>query len=73
MTPIRLQVKELRQVKGMSQGDLAAKAKIRQATLSAIEAGETTRIDFAVLEALADALGVEPALLIARESSKRGK
>jgi hypothetical protein len=37
-----------------------------QATISAIENEQTTGIDFAVLERLADALGVDPGFLIER-------
>lgn len=71
MTPISLgRIAELRKAKGLSQNELAKRAGIRQATLSAIEAGTTRRVDFAVLERVADALGVDPALLLTR-SPKR--
>jgi transcriptional regulator with XRE-family HTH domain len=45
MTPVRLRVREWRDLREMSQIELAEKAGIRQATLSAIESGTTTRID----------------------------
>jgi transcriptional regulator with XRE-family HTH domain len=74
MTPISLgRIAELRTAQGLSQAELAKRAKIRQATLSAIESGTTRRVDFDVLERLADALGVDPALLLTRTQPKRGK
>ena len=75
MTPITLgRIAELRAAQGMSQAVLAKRARIRQATLSAIESGKTRRVDFDVLERLADALGVDPALLLTRTKPKgRGK
>jgi transcriptional regulator with XRE-family HTH domain len=65
MSPIHLRVKELRAAKGWTQSELAERAGIRQATLSDIETEKTRGVDFDVLEALAKALGVEPAFLIA--------
>jgi transcriptional regulator with XRE-family HTH domain len=74
MTPITLRVAELRKAKGLSQNQLAKLAGVRQATLSAIESGSTRRVDFDVMESIADALGVDPALLIIRtEGKRRGK
>ena len=67
MSPIVLRVRELREAKGWSQRDLARRAKVRQATLSAIEAGHTTGIDFATLERLARALAVDPGYLIVKK------
>lgn len=42
-------------------------AGIRQAALSAIESGATTRIDLDVLDRLAMALAVDPAMLIGKD------
>jgi transcriptional regulator with XRE-family HTH domain len=67
MTPVRLRVREWRDLRQMSQSELATKAGIRQATLSAIESGSTTRIDLVVLDRLATALGVDPAMLIGKD------
>jgi len=64
MTPITLRVKELREAKGWSQAELARRAKVRRAMLSELEAGKRQRIDLAILERLATALGVDPALLL---------
>lgn len=72
MTPLHLRVQELREAKGLSQSQLATTAKIRRATLIAIEQGKTSGVDFAVLERLAVALGVDPGFLVVR-TLKGGK
>jgi transcriptional regulator with XRE-family HTH domain len=61
--PISIRLRELREGKGMTQVALAERSGIPQATIWRIESG-TQRIDLRVLEALADALGVDAALLI---------
>lgn len=66
VTPLRLRVKDLRQRQGKSQRQLAAEAGVGRQTLIAIEKGATKGVDFAVLERLADALGVEPGHLFER-------
>ena len=71
MTPIRLRVEELREAAGLSQTELAERANIRRATLIDIEKGRTTGVDFAVLERLANALGVDAAMLVVH--TKKGK
>jgi len=67
MTPIRLRVRELRLAKEWSQDELAKRAGIRRATLSAIENDQTTGIDFETLERLAKALEVDPGYLIQKK------
>lgn len=64
MAPLALRVRELRVAQDISQAELAERAGVRQATISAIERGTTTRIDLDVLERLGKALGVAPGLLI---------
>jgi transcriptional regulator with XRE-family HTH domain len=66
MTPITLRVKELREARKWSQAELARRAKVRRAMLSELEAGKRQRIDLAILERLASALEVDPALLLVR-------
>lgn len=73
MTPVTLRVKELREAKSISQNELARLSGVRQASISEIEAGKTRRVAFDVLERLADALGVDPAVLIVRTKGKRAK
>lgn len=47
----------------MSQADLASRAKVRIATISAIENEKTSRVDLDVLERLAAALSTDAGLL----------
>lgn len=61
---ITLRVKTLREAAGLSQTALADKAGIRRATIIEIEKGRTTGVDFAVLDRLAVALGVDAAMLV---------
>lgn len=68
---ITIRVQELREAKGWTQIELARKASVRPSTLVEIEKGRTTRVDLAVLERLADALGVAPGFLIMRAEKKR--
>lgn len=73
MHMITLRVKQLRQAVKLSQTALAEKAKIRRLTIIKIEKGETSGVDFKVLESLADALGVDAGYLIVhtRKGEKR--
>lgn len=70
MTPVHLRVRELREAKGMSQVELAKTAGIRQATLSAIENNQTSGVEFAVLDRIATALGVDAAMLVVHTGRK---
>jgi transcriptional regulator with XRE-family HTH domain len=74
LSPISLRLKEFREGKGLSQAELARRSGVSQSTISRIEAGETGGISLANLEGLADALGVNAALLIVHEpkAGKRG-
>ncbi len=67
MTPLHFRIKELREAQGLSQVELARLAGIRPATLSRIETGKTTGIDFDTLEKLAKALGCDPGYLIVKK------
>lgn len=71
MTPLRVRLRELREEHELSQQALGDRAGVRQATISELESGKAKRIDFATLEKLADALGVEPGALIEREEKRR--
>lgn len=71
MTPVHLgRIRELRDARGWSQAELAERARIRAATVSNIEAGKTKGIDFATLEAIANALGVDAGYLVVHEKRK---
>lgn len=69
VTPITLRVRELREAKGWSLRELARRADVRPATLSAIENARTTSVDFSLLEKLAKVLEVDPGFLLL----KRGR
>jgi transcriptional regulator with XRE-family HTH domain len=73
MSPVRLRVRELREVQGLTGAELARRAKVRPSTLSAIENHQTTGIDFDTLDRLAVALGVDAGYLIVhtRKGGKR--
>lgn len=72
---LRLQVRALREAKGLTQAELAERAGVRRATISAMEADPPpSRVELAGLERIAAALGVEPpGLLIVRDAAKRGR
>lgn len=72
VTPIQIRLEELRNARGWSQAELARQSKVPQPTISRIEAG-TTRVDLAVLERLAIALGVNAAILIAHAPESGGR
>jgi len=67
MTPITLRLRELREAKGWSQRDLARRAGVRAATVNSLELRAPQKVDLSVLERLADALGVDAALLFVHE------
>lgn len=69
--PLTFRVRELRDLKGWSQAELARRADIRPATLSAIETNQTKGVDFETLEALGAALGCDPALLIVSTPARK--
>ncbi len=71
LTPIRITLREPREEKGLTQVELARRADVRQATISDIETGKSTRIDLPVLERLCKVLGVEPGELFELTRGKR--
>jgi transcriptional regulator with XRE-family HTH domain len=64
MSPIRLRVEELRKAKTWTQEELARRAGVSRVTVNRIEGEENRRVDYDVLEKLANALGVNAAVLI---------
>jgi DNA-binding Xre family transcriptional regulator len=64
--PIYFRVREIRVALGLTQAELALQAGVRRATVSRLENARITAIDLAVLEKLADVLGVEPGFLLVR-------
>jgi transcriptional regulator with XRE-family HTH domain len=67
MTPLSLRIREVRQVKGWTQAELARRAGIRRATVNRIENARVKAIDLEVLEKLAKALGCDPGYLIVKK------
>ena len=66
MTPYGLRFRRVREARGLSQDDLAAKSGVYQSTISRLERGETTGIEFDVLDKLAQALDVDPGFFFTR-------
>ena len=63
---LMLDIRRVREHRGLTQVELAERAGVRQATISAIENAQTSGVEFDVLARLAEALGVEPGSLIVR-------
>ncbi|HEX9729778.1 MAG TPA: helix-turn-helix transcriptional regulator [Gemmatimonadales bacterium] len=66
MTPIVLRLKELREVRGWSQSELARRSGVHQSIISRLESGDTLSVSFPNLERLGRALGCDPGYLIVR-------
>ncbi len=64
MSPIQIRLRELRLAKGLTQVQLAELCGMPQSTISRIESGSTTGVDFETLDRLAATLGVHPSELI---------
>ncbi len=64
MSPIQIRLRELRTAKRLTQVQLAEVCGMPQSTISRIESGSTTGVDFETLDRLAAALGVHPSELI---------
>ena len=63
---IYLRLREFRLALGLTQAELASRARIRRATVSRLENAHSTAIDLEVLEKLADVLKVEPGFLLTK-------
>ena len=61
----------MRQARGLTPLELSEQSGLRRATISDIENGKTTGIDFDVLERLADALGVNAVVLLEHVPGRR--
>ena len=66
MTPIALRLKELREVNGWSQAELARRSGVNQSVISRLESGDTRSVSFENLERLARSVGCDPGYLIVR-------
>ncbi len=66
MSPLAIRIKELRDVKGWSQAELARQSGVPQPTISRLEARQSDSVSLSNLERLAKALGCEPGYLIVK-------
>lgn len=66
MSPIRLKLKQQREAIGMTQAHLAEQIGVRQATISDLERGKSSRLDLDLLDRLCAALDVQPGDLLER-------
>ncbi|MGQ0701982.1 MAG: helix-turn-helix transcriptional regulator [Gemmatimonadales bacterium] len=73
MTPVILQLKELRESRGLTQAALAKKIGVRRETIADLERGATRKETLDLIERLCRALDVEPGELIVREPGRRKK
>lgn len=64
-------IKIIREFRGLSQAELAGKARMSPATLSRIESGVLTNTTLETVEALALALDVDPIALLDSSTSYR--
>ena len=64
MTPVVLNLRYWRERRGLTQAELAETIGARQATISGFETGKTQRIEFDLLQRLANALRCKPKDLI---------
>lgn len=70
MSAVIVRIRELREAKGWTQGELAERARVTRATVNRLENARPRSIDLEVLERLADALSVNAAVLIAHEKTR---
>ena len=68
LAAIEVRIKELRELKGWSQAELARRSGVSQSTISRLEAGTTPSIDLNNLENLAKALRCDPGYLIVKKA-----
>ncbi len=68
MTPIVLRIKQLREVNGWSQAELARRSGVHQSVISRLESGRSQSVSLGNLEKLAGALECDPGYLIAKRA-----
>ena len=67
VTPIRLNLKALREEAKLSQEELAEIVGTRQATISKLERNLTQRVDLPLIDALCKALKCQPGDILVRK------
>lgn len=58
---------------GMSQSELSRRSGVSMTTINAMALNKTKQVSLATLDALCDALDVEPGELLERERTKRAR
>lgn len=71
MTPIVLRIKQLREVNGWSQAELARRSGVHQSVISRLESGQSQSVSLRNLEKLAGALECDPGYLIAKRADAK--
>jgi putative transcriptional regulator len=71
VSPIDVRLRDLRKARGLTQVQVAEATGIDQSQISRIESGETTAMDFSVLERLCAVLRCEPGDLLERAGRPR--
>ena len=69
--PTRFRLRELIEAAGLSQSEVARRAKVSFVTVNRMCANATEGVSLKTLDALAAVLGVEPGAIIVREAPKR--
>ena len=70
--PTKFRLRDILEARGISQTELARLAGVAFATVNRMCTNATGQVSLATLDKIADALGVKPGDLIAKET-KRGK
>ena len=71
MTPLRIRLRDARKAKGLTQVQLAKRARVNQQDISRLEMGTTRTVNLAMLDRLAQALGVKATELLEDVPRKR--
>lgn len=72
LVPTTFCLRELLEKLGLSQSELARRSGVSFATINRMCTNATSQVSLETLDKLADALGVAPGDLIAKEPAKRG-
>jgi putative transcriptional regulator len=69
---LRLRIGKLMKDQNVGEAELAERAKVARNTVRSLARNANTRVDFAVLERIAAALGVRPLELLEETETARG-
>jgi transcriptional regulator with XRE-family HTH domain len=71
VSPLVVNLRPFRERAGLSQAELARRARVSQSIISRLEAGQTPAVTLANLDRLAATLGVAPGRLLVRRPARR--